>query len=300
MIQSLFGARFLGAILAAGVFLSVAVPAFCQQQRPVQRLTSLSAQLPVSPKVLVLNFDPVIKSEGGKRLHEVAKWNDPHYLAGGYAADLQECSGNYVRYRIVDWQDVDTYPVKKDGFRYTEKEYLKCLRSGKGWHQPDAIDYQALIRDYKLAERVASGEIDEVWMFSMPYSGCWESTMVGRGAYDCNSPPVAGIDCPRIFVIMGFNYERGVGEMLEDQGHRTESIMTHVYGSWEPKPTHMWNRFTLREKDIPGGSACGNVHFSPNSTKDYEWGNPTYVWSDLRRLAHVPASDREEAAGDGV
>ena len=28
---------------------------------------------------------------------------------------------------------------------------------------------------------------------------------------------------------MGFNVERGVGEMLEDFGHRTESIMTHVW-----------------------------------------------------------------------
>ena len=55
--------------------------------------------------------------------------------------------------------------------------------------------------------------------------------MAGRGAYECNSDPVPGVDCPRIFVIMGFNYERGVGEMLEDFGHRTESIMTHVVGA---------------------------------------------------------------------
>ena len=54
----------------------------------------------------------------------------------------------------------------------------------------------------------------------MPYSGCWESTMAGKGAYDCNSPPVPGVDCPRIFVMMGFNYERGVGEMLVRQATR--------------------------------------------------------------------------------
>jgi len=28
---------------------------------------------------------------------------------------------------------------------------------------------------------------------------------------------------------MGFNYERGVGEMLEDLGHRAESILSHVF-----------------------------------------------------------------------
>src|SRR5689334_12365952 len=132
MIQRLIGARFSAATAATGIFLSMAVPAFCRQDLLARRPISPAAQQPISPKVLVLNFDPSIKSEGGKRLHEVAKWNDPHYLAAAYAADLQECSGNFVRYRIVLWQDVDTFPVKKDGFRYTEEEYLKCMREGKG------------------------------------------------------------------------------------------------------------------------------------------------------------------------
>jgi hypothetical protein len=227
----------------------------------------------------VLNYDPIIKSEGGKRLHEVGKWNDPRYLAEAYRSDLQECSGGYARYNVVEWTDIDAFPDKQDGFIYTQEEYLRCLRSGKGWHQPDAVDYKAIIRDYRLDKRVASGEIDEVWIFSSPYTGFWESMMVGPGAHWCNAPPLDGLACRRRFVVMGFNYERGVGEMLEDFGHRTESIMTHVYGSWEPKPTHNWNRFTLYNKFAPGQAACGNVHFAPNSTKDYEWGASTYVWS---------------------
>ncbi len=233
----------------------------------------------VAPRVLVINYDPIIRSEGGRRLHEVGHWNDPHVLADGYASDLYACSGRYVRFQIADWKDVDEFPLKKDGFRYTEEEYLRDLRAKGGWHQPDAVDYQAIIREFHLDRRVASGEIDEVWIFSMPYSGFWESTMAGRGAYACNSDPLQGVDCPRIFVIMGFNYERGVGEMLEDWGHRTESILTHVYGSWEAKKTHAWNRFTLYDKEAPGDAACGNVHFAPNSLKDYDWGNKTFVWS---------------------
>jgi hypothetical protein len=268
--------------LAAACMLLAACVAAGGGRRTLQSRTGQPVQgapKSVAPKVLVLNFDPIIESEGGKRLHEVAKWNDPRYLADAYTADLQECSGGYARYNVVEWKDVDAYPVKKDGFRYTDEEFLKCLRTGKGWHQPDAIDYKALIREFHLDKRVSSGEIDEVWVMGMPYSGMWESTMAGKGAYFCNSDPVPDVDCPRIFVIMGFNYERGVGEMLEDMGHRTESIMTHVYGSWDPKPTHAWNRFTLRDKDIPGQSACGNVHFSPNSKSDYEWGNHAYVQS---------------------
>jgi hypothetical protein len=26
---------------------------------------------------------------------------------------------------------------------------------------------------------------------------------------------------------------------------------------------HAWDRFTLYDKNVPGGSACGNVHFAP-------------------------------------
>ena|SRR5438105_1937365 len=196
--------------------------------------TSLSpppAPKSVSPRVLVINFDPTMKSEGNKPLHQVLGFNDPHVLIEGYRTDLKECSAGYLRYQITEWKDVDAFPVKKDGFRYTEEEFLRNWRQKGVWHQPDAFDYKAFIRDFNLEKRVARGEIDEVWVQAMPYSGMWESTMAGRGAYECNSDPVPDVDCPRIFVIMGFNYERGVGEMLEDYGHRTESIMRHVYGS---------------------------------------------------------------------
>jgi len=234
---------------------------------------------PISPRVLLLIYDPLIESEGQKRLHQVNGWNDPEALTRTYIEDLRECSGGFVRYRIVERLLLDAYPVKKDGFRYTDESFLACLREGKAWHQPDAIDYHALIREFGLARRINRREIDEVWIHAMPYAGLWESTMAGTGAYECNSPPLAGVDARRIFVLMGFNYERGVGEMLEDHGHRTESILRRVYGSWEPRETHAWNRFTLYEKVAPGRAACGNVHFAPNSTGDYDWGNPTPVMS---------------------
>lgn len=103
--------------------------------------------------------------------------------------------------------------------------------------------------------------------------------MAGRGAYFCNSPPIADIQTSRLFVVMGFNYERGVGEMLESFGHRVESILRHAFGSWEPKETHAWNRFTLYDLVAPDRAGCGNVHFAPNSVRDYDWGNRRPVWS---------------------
>ena len=122
--------------------------------------------------------------------------------------------------------------------------------------------------------------------------------MVGQGAYWCNAPPVEGVACARRFVVMGFNYERGVGEMLENFGHRTESILTRVYGSWREwggwapargERGHAWDRFTAYEAVVPGEAGCGTVHFAPNSARDYDWGNPTPVWSTCDDWLHYPA-----------
>ena len=242
----------------------------------------------VAPQVLVLNFDPLLHFKRDKRLHEVCHWNDPRALTDGYIADLAECSGGYVRYRIVEWQDVDTYPVKKDGFRYTDRSYPRCLEGRQQWHQPDAVNHRAILRDFGVPERIERDEIDEVWLWGFPYAGFWESTMAGRGAYFCNSPPIEGIRTSGIFVVMGFNYERGVGEMLESFGHRVESILRRVYGSWESQETHAWNRFTLYHEIAPGGAGCGNVHFAPNSERDYDWGNRRVVWSTCDDWLNYP------------
>ncbi len=250
----------------------------------------------VALDVLVINFDPILPSRGGKRLHEEQGWNDPHPLTDGYIADLAECSDGYARYRVVDWQDVDTFPVKKDGFRYTDASYLRCIAGEEEWHQPDDVDYHTIFRQFDVPQRIERGEIDEVWLWGFPYAGFWESTMAGRGAYFCNSPAVEGIATARIFVTMGFNFQRGVGEMLENFGHRAESIMRRVYGSWEHEESHAWNRFTLYDKVAPGRAGCGWMHYAPNSDRDYDWGNQRVVWStcdDWLNYPHLTGQRRQ-------
>lgn len=248
----------------------------------------------VEPKVLVINFAPVFPEQGGKRLYEVLGWNDPYALMPQYIADIEACSYGYVRYRVVETVEVDAYPLKLDGFRYTNATYLACHEGKEAWHQPDAVDYAAIFKAYKIPWRVMLGEIDEVWLWGFPYGGFWESTMAGGQPYFCNSEPVPGFWGFRTFVTMGFNYERGVGEMLEAFGHRVESIMRHVYGSWELAPVsqqsvpHTWNRFTLYDKVAPGEAACGNVHFAPNSERDYDWGNRRTVMSNADDWLNYP------------
>ncbi len=210
------------------------------------------------PKILVLNFDPTIPSEGDRPLHEVLGWSDPAALCAQYAADVTASSHGLVDYRIVSFASLDVFPVKVDGFRYTNGDrntpgsYLYHWYHG-GWHQPDGVDYHAILRDHDVAWRVESGEVDEVWLFGAPYFGYWEAAMAGKDAFYVNGGPIEGITCSRKFAIMGFSYERGVGEMLEDFGHRSEATLELVFGGWDwGQARHDWERFTLADLVAPG------------------------------------------------
>jgi len=75
---------------------------------------------------------------------------------------------------------------------------------------------------------------------------------------------------------MGFNYERGVGEMLESFGHRAESIMVTTFNKLVGN-ANLWQRFTRYDKAFPGRAACGTIHYAPNSDHDYDWNNPRSV-----------------------
>ncbi len=250
----------------------------------------------IEPKVYVIIFNPIIEAEGNRRLTEVLNWNDPDSLAEVYRADLYEVSDGYLNYQIVKRIEVDEYPIKLDGFRYTDETFLKCWRERKDFHQPDGVDYSAIFEKFDIINQVEQNLINEVWCFTFPYSGFWETTMAGKGAFYCNSDPVTipvetihelSLQELRRFITYGFNYEREVGCMLEDFGHATESIMTHVFRN-VPDDQNYWNQFTLYDKVAPGKSNCGNVHFAPNSEKDYDWGNTRIVTSNCDDWFNFP------------
>jgi hypothetical protein len=242
---------------------------------------------PVRPKVLAIIHNPVIKPAGGRKAKEVYRWNDPDALAQGYIADLREVSGGYVDYEIAERIEVDAFPAKKDGFAYTDASFDAAWKA-RQFHQPDAVDYLRLVDEFKMIEKVDKGLIDEVWLLGFPYCGYYESIMAGPGAFWCNAPPLEGTQhASRRFVIMGFNYERGVGEMLEDMGHRVESIMRKVYADKRGE-ANLFEKFCRYDKIAPGRAECGNVHFAPNSERDYDWGNPRKVLSRCDTWLNFP------------
>jgi hypothetical protein len=252
-------------------------------------------------RVLLLIYNPVMEPSTGKRLAEQQGWHRPEDLVTGYAADILQASKGMARYEIVKRIEVDAFPVKVDGFRYTPESYLKVLRGEIPPHTPQEADYQAILDEFDILRSVERNEIDEVWIFAFPHAGLYESTMGGSGAFWCNAPPLKNTShCPRRFIIMGFSYERSVGEMLESFSHRTESIMektfSHLHGE-----ENLWERFTRYDKIAPGKAEVGTVHYAPNSERDYDWGNPRFVPSncyDWYNFPHFKGDIREVNAAE--
>lgn len=244
---------------------------------------------------------------GGRKLSQLFRWHDPDELAREYIINVRDASYGYANYEIVERIEVDGFPVKEDGFAYTADDYVSRWYTRTGFHYPDRVDYPRLLAQFAVVAKVNLDQIDEVWLFGFPYAGYYESLMVGPGAFWCNAPPLdtnqpgAPIGrCRRRFVVMGFNYERGVGEMLENLGHRAESIMTHVYRH-KRGAANLWERFTRYDKTYPGQAECGNVHFAPNSERDYDWGNRRKVPSrcdDWLNFPHFQGTIRQVNCAD--
>jgi hypothetical protein len=236
------------------------------------------AQVSVS-RVLVIVYDPVMDATG-KKLSEHQGWNRTEDLATGFMADILQTSYGMARYQVVERIDVNEFPAKVDGFRYTPATYLDVLRGVSAPYMPQEVDYYAIINQFDLLHRVARNEIDEVWVFGFPHAGFYESIMAGPKAFWCNSPALKNTETSnRRFVIMGFSYERGAGEMLESFGHRAESILAKTFERLVGE-ANLWQRFVRYEKIAPGKAAVGSIHFAPNSERDYDWNNPTPVMSE--------------------
>jgi hypothetical protein len=240
----------------------------------------------ISLKTLVIVYDPVVDPQTGKKLSQFMNWKRVEDLATGFMSDILQISGGVARYQIVQRLDVDDFPAKVDGHQYDPQTYLNVMRGVTPPYMPQEANYHAIIERFNILQLVAQREIDEVWIFNFPHAGFYESIMGGPGAFWCNAPPLKNTEAAgRRFVIMGFSYERGLGEMLENMGHRAESILEKTFEHLSSEE-NLWQRFIRYQKTAPGKAAVGNIHFAPNSQKDYDWNNPDPVQSECDDWLH--------------
>lgn len=250
----------------------------------------------VTARVLLVIYDPVMDPVTGKKLSSLMNWKRPEDLANGYIQDILQTSNGMARYQIIERLELNEFPTLIDGFCYTPQSFQDVMNRVQPPHTPPMANYQAILAKLNVLARITRHEIDEVWLFGFPHAGFYESSMGGAGAFWCNAPPIAGTDtCPRRFIVMGFSYERGVGEMLESFGHRAESILEKTF-SKTTESANLYRKFTRYDKEFPGQAEVGNIHFAPNSESDYDWANPRLVNSacdDWYNFPHFTGTVRQ-------
>ncbi|MFA6483250.1 MAG: alpha-amylase family glycosyl hydrolase [Bacteroidales bacterium] len=247
--------------------------------------------IPLKIKVAVVVQDPSLPQYGGKKMHEVVKtpgrtfmWNDPRELSKEYEAALEKISHGTIQYEVVKIID-DTLlfsnrndnnqPVGiTDMVRLLMEPDWKTLK-GIGTH----FDYKRFVEHYGFDKMRDRDEINEVWVWSFPYGGMWESNYCGKTGFWLNSDPTTTTTNEKLLVVMGLNYERKMSLALESYGHRFESVIWHLYGRWDYKGENPnnWEKFSRFEKTNPGLANIGNIHFPPNGDHDYDWVNKTPV-----------------------
>ncbi|MGC8989860.1 MAG: hypothetical protein ACP5MD_07045, partial [Verrucomicrobiia bacterium] len=240
--------------------------------------------------VIVINFDPILKTRNNVRLHECMNWSDPWQLTDKMIADAKLTSGGYVDYRVVEKIEYDGFTTFRDGFTYTEQAFLHMWEKDRASANPGMTSFKWLFGKFDLASKIREKDVREVWLWGAPYMA-WDEfhwkTQGDKIPYQTDNPwfyrPYDIPEIGRTIWIMGWNYERDEGEMLESYCHRIESVLALTVGRgvWDHKrnPKNIWNQFTRVDKDFPGEAEVGSVHFAPNSVSDYDWSNTNSVWT---------------------
>jgi hypothetical protein len=280
-------------LLAIAISIFMSSLAFAAPTVDVERVTEKK-----TVKVAVVCYDPSLASQDGAKLTEYMEWNAPRPMTENLIRYIREASGGYANYELVDWIDVDKFPQKRDGFRYTDESFLAMWKNRDLVHQPDAASYAAMFDDAKLTDRAKSGEIEEIWVWGAPYFGFDEYAMKIPGdlvPYQPNNPwfyrPYDIPDCGRTVAVMGFNYEVGEDNALHSFGHRCEGTLalTIGRGEWDAKNVNNpWSRFTRQAKEYPDDAQVGNVHGGPNATDGYDYSQPHEVLSSADDWINYP------------
>jgi len=249
------------------------------------------AVTPITRKYMSLIYNPIIESQGGARLITLQGWNNPDTLATQFVADVATGSNNLATYVAGPRVELDAYPVKEDGFQYTDATFMACLADVANCHKPGqemgfgyAIDYLAMLNSQNICARFNAGEFDELWMFGAPFMGFWEANQAGTQAINTNGPIVVGSTCQGRLNIFGFAYHVGVGNMLHDYGHRIEGTMYSLL----PNGGSLFEQFTRSDLLNPGQAQCGRTHFTPTSGFEYDYNNTRSVTSSCADWLNYP------------
>jgi hypothetical protein len=251
-------------------------------------------------KVAVVVIDPQIPAAGGQRFSERfwAYNGGPDVMTRQVIDSMRSITNGVLDYQVVETHRTDNFFNVFGGTRLTVDSMYKLFLE-PGWNTlrrvaetegNSSFQYNEMLNAFNLCEKSNNKQIDEVWVWAMPFIGMWETNMTGNGAFWINGPVITGNSCTDMLTISGFNYERYAGCALHNFTHRVETSMYKLfpgpirYADYDPPyPTGMvknaLQKYMAYDFLEPGQANLGNSHFPPNATKGYEYNNTTNVRS---------------------
>lgn len=264
-------------------------------------------------KVLVISIDPCITNPVTGKQEKASE-----YLGFSLDLSVRSLKqlieyGSYgkVQIKVVDTMHLNEFP-KYIGYKtMTEGQFhnlFPATSGGRGeWYgwwtrnkdmrviptELDSgmhFDYPYLLTKCDLVNLRNEGKFDMVWVFGIDPLSMYESAMIGRAPFWISGKGVYA-DCEN-FAMLGMTFSRTDGA-LEDFCHMAEAMLNYTYGISQQEyreqmkyddfsELNTWQKFYLCRYNSPADNTVygvGQVHFSPNSTRDYEWQSQTPVQS---------------------
>ncbi len=249
-------------------------------------------------KVAMIMIDPQIPAAGSKRFSETF-WPDlggPMKLAQQTRDSMFSVSGGTIDYQFTEIHQEPTLLTKFGGVLLTVDSMYRLFLD-PNWttlrHVAEDLGqseflYNDMLNKYDLCNKSNNHQIDEVWIWAMPFMGLAESNMTGTGAFWINGRVISGNACTDLLPMMGFNYERYAGCALHNFTHRIETTMYKVfndtvrYVTTSPPypagvPKDPLQTFMLYDALETGNAHLGNSHFPPNGAQNYDYANMNNV-----------------------
>lgn len=249
-------------------------PAALAQPAPGVDKSNNSAA-PFTIPVLIINYFPVKNNRIDRK------------VTGDVDAPLEQIRQHTVRTTqqvVKALQDGSAYhlyknPAAQPSLRYQIVDTLEFLEplptTWKAGHRVPMTDYNAIMQRVQIQAWVEQRGVKEVWLWG--YHGgvidLWESNMAGpygdisNSDRDLHDLPVLA----KTYTVYHYNYQRGPSEAVEDHMHQIEALLRQI------DPHLFWEKFVGK----PGEGRCGWAHYPPNGVRDYDWRNPTPVWTDI-------------------
>ncbi len=148
-------------------------------------------------------------------------------------------------------------------------------------------DYNQILNRFDAENLVNNLGVKEFWLVHYHFGRIVpnESNMSSPTTGDISNSYRTNGDQPvfnRTYVTYGINLALSQNEATHNHGHHLESILTNVNWLQDFNTDLFWNKFGRPVKaGFNPPARCGNTHFPPNGTSDYDYNNPTPAASDI-------------------